>query len=242
MTPSEPAEEPVKIIYLVQRKPGTDRNAFVRRWRMHGALGMSMERWRNVKRYVHCDIRGELSADGGVAESEFDGIGMSTHRSPAHRAAHAADTVAQAAMVADEREAFAQLVATSRLLTLERPAISRCEAVAIKAVRLIDWDIEMDDAAMLETWREYSGRVVAGHEEVSRHLFNLIVDNAAADSPLRCQAVDELGFCSDQALKRFAAATDLTTLSDASGQRLGTARVFATTEVVLYDRDYSELL
>lgn len=242
MTPLDSGEEPIKVIYLVQRKPGTERDAFVRRWRQHGALGMSMARWRNVKRYAHCDIRGEVTSDGQFVDSAFDGIGMSLFRSMAHRADHAADTVAQEAMVADEREAFAELVAKSRLLVLERPAISRCEAVAAKAVRLIEWNTRMDDATMLEVWQNYSRRSVAGHEEISRHVFDLIFDNAGEDSPLRCQAVDELGFCSSGALKRFAAANDLTALTDADGRQLGTARVFATSEVVLYDKDYSKPL
>jgi hypothetical protein len=242
MTPMDLGEEPVKIIYLVQRKAGTDRDAFVRRWRQHGALGMSMARWRNVRRYAHCDIRGELTKDGQFSESAFDGIGMSWFRSAAHRADHASDSVAQAAMEADERETFAQLVAQSRLLTVERPAMSKCDSVAAKAVRLIKWDAEMDDAEMLENWQECSRRFIDAHDEISRHVLNLIVDNAAVDSPLRCQVVDEVGFCSSDALKRLATTTDLTTLADASGERLGVARVFATTEVVLYDQDYGALL
>jgi hypothetical protein len=242
MTPLDPGEEPVKIIYLVQRKPGTNRDTFVRRWRQHGALGMSMARWRNVKRYAHCDIRGEVTSDGRFVNSAFDGIGMSQFRSMAHRADHAADTLAQQAMVADEREAFAELVAKSRLLVVERPAIARCEVVAAKAVRLIEWGTEMDDEAMLETWEAYSRQSVSGNDEVSRHVLDMIFDNAGPDSPLRCQAVDELGFCSGDALKRFAAANDLTSLTDGDGKQLGTARVFATTEVVLYDKDYAKPL
>lgn len=242
MTPLGTGEEPVKIIYLVQRKPGTERDAFVRRWRQHGALGMSMARWRNVKRYAHCDIRGEVTGDGQVVESAFDGIGMSQFLSMAHRADHAADTVAQGAMVADEREAFAELVAKSRLLVLERLAIVKCEVVAAKAVRLIEWSTEMDDATLLEVWQNYSRQCIAGNDEVSRHVLNVIFDNAGEDSPLRCQAVDELGFCFGEALRRFAEANDLTTLVDADGTTLGTARVFATTEVVLYDKEYARPL
>ena len=108
-------EQPIKNIYLVSRNPEMDRDRFVRRWRQHGSLGMSMEGWRNVKRYAHCDIRGELSEDGRFEESAFDGFGMIWHRSAAHRADHMSNPGARAAMMADERETFADLVGTARL-------------------------------------------------------------------------------------------------------------------------------
>jgi EthD domain len=242
MSQSDPADGLLKSIYLVQRKPGVDRNAFVRRWRTHGSLGMSMERWKNVKRYSHCDIRGELNKDGQFVESAFDGFGMIWYRSPEHRAAHITDKVAQEAMVADERKAFAELVDRNRLLTIERCAIAKCEVAGAKAIRLIQWDASMDDAAALKAWQDYSRRFGEGHDEVSRHVFHSIVENAREQSALHCQAVDELGFCTTEALRRLATADDLTTIADAAGRRLGTARVFATTEVVLYDLDYGAVL
>ena len=48
-----------KLIYLARRNPALTREAFVPRWPRHGALGMSLPRWRNIWRYVHCDVLAE---------------------------------------------------------------------------------------------------------------------------------------------------------------------------------------
>ena len=95
-----------KLIYLTRRHPALDRTEFTARWRQHGRLGMSRPRWKNIARYVHCDI--ELpSPDLRNILDDYDGIGMIWHRSPTHRAAHLADATSRAEMEADEAETFA---------------------------------------------------------------------------------------------------------------------------------------
>ncbi len=67
---------------------------------------MSLPRWRNIARYVHCDL--QLPRPGSVGSlSDYDGIGMIWHRSPLHRAAHLADLTSKGEMEADEAETFA---------------------------------------------------------------------------------------------------------------------------------------
>jgi hypothetical protein len=38
----------IKLIYLAKRKPGFTPDEFTRRWRMHGARGMSVSMWRHA--------------------------------------------------------------------------------------------------------------------------------------------------------------------------------------------------
>jgi hypothetical protein len=77
-----------KLIYLARRNPGLTRAGFTARWRQHGALGMSMPRWINIRRYVHCDV--QQPGVPGIDET-YDGVGLIWHRSPEARARHRAD-------------------------------------------------------------------------------------------------------------------------------------------------------
>jgi hypothetical protein len=107
-----------KLIYLARRNPALSPEAFMARWRQHGALGMSLPRWRNIARYVHCDV---LCAPGSPPEldSSYDGVGLIWHRSPRARAAHLADTSSRATMEQDEARTFAAPIVTSCVLTRE---------------------------------------------------------------------------------------------------------------------------
>lgn len=97
-----------KLIYLARRNPSLDAAGFVRRWRQHGALGMSLPRWKNIWRYVHCDtVRG--SGIPGVSET-YDGVGIVWHRSADARRAHRRDWSSQGTMERDELETFAEMV------------------------------------------------------------------------------------------------------------------------------------
>jgi hypothetical protein len=92
-----------KLMYLARRNPTLSREQFTPRWRQHGALGMSMPRWKNIWRYVHCDVLPESGSD-------YDGVGIVWHKSPEARLAHRQDTSSQATMEADELQTFDQLV------------------------------------------------------------------------------------------------------------------------------------
>ena len=106
-----------KLIYVAQRHPRYDHEAFIRRWRQHAALGMSQARWRNVARYLHCD-----RVDGlpdSVPALACDGVAIVVYRSEHAREAHIADELARRTMKADEFDTFAQPVANTSLLVRE---------------------------------------------------------------------------------------------------------------------------
>jgi len=115
---NEPTIRP-KLIYLTRRNPAYTRPDWTARWRQHGALGMSLPRWRNVARYVHCDLI-EPRPEQSAYLADHDGIGLIWHRSLAHREAHFADTSAQATMVRDEAETFARPIAMDCLSAEEQ--------------------------------------------------------------------------------------------------------------------------
>jgi hypothetical protein len=237
MTTAELADEPVKLVYLARRKPGLDRDRFLRRWRQHGALGMSLSFWSDVERYAHCDVRGELDGAGQGAESDFDAIGMLWYR--AARGPASVDPAEGAAMLKDEQETFSAAVSTSMVMATEHKALERGEAVGVKAVRLIRWAAGPADAdEALRRWQEYSRQSVQPDDVVVRHVLNVVIAPADDGSPLQCDVVDELAFSTLDALKEFAKANDLTVLKDSDGATIGTARVFVTNEVMLYDEDY----
>jgi EthD domain len=107
-----------KLIYLAKRNPGLSRQAFVERWRQHGALGMSLPRWKNISRYVHCDVL-HRTTDAAPLNDEYDGVGLIWHRSAQARAAHLADTSSRTTMECDEFETFSQPIVNSCLLARE---------------------------------------------------------------------------------------------------------------------------
>jgi hypothetical protein len=125
MTSGLPGEAPAagdalqpKLVYLARRHPALSRAAFVARWRQHGALGMSRPRWRNIARYVHCDVL-DPPAPSAAVDTGWDAIGLIWHRSVAARAAHLADTDSREQMERDEGETFARPIVECCLLARE---------------------------------------------------------------------------------------------------------------------------
>src|SRR5690242_5233128 len=93
-----------KLIYLARRHPSIAATDFTARWRRHGALGMSLPRWRNIWRYTQCDVVPWARAPLPSA-SEYDGVGLVWYRSAETRAAHV-DDADRAVMARDELETF----------------------------------------------------------------------------------------------------------------------------------------
>jgi hypothetical protein len=112
-----------KLLYLARRNPALSLKAFTARWRQHGTLGMSLPRWRNIARYVHCDV---LRVPGTPPElgSSYDGVGLIWHRSPQARAAHLADASSRTTMEQDETETFAAPIVASCVLAREAVLIA----------------------------------------------------------------------------------------------------------------------
>lgn len=113
-----------KLIYCAERHPSFDPDGFTRRWRQHARLGMSMARWVNIHRYVHCDPLA-LALPPGVSARTSDGVALLWYRSEAARQRHVADQDARAIMKRDEVETFARPVAAFSYMARElvyRPA------------------------------------------------------------------------------------------------------------------------
>lgn len=113
-----------KLIYCAERHLDLDPSGFTRRWRQHARLGMSMARWANIHRYVHCDPL-QFALPPGVSPHACDGVALLWYRSEAARQRHIADQDARAIMKSDEAETFARPVAAFSFLAEEivlRPA------------------------------------------------------------------------------------------------------------------------
>jgi hypothetical protein len=136
-----------KLIYLARRQPTLTRAEFRDRWRRHGALGMSRPRWKNISQYVHCDV---------LDDSGYDGIGLIWHRSPAHRAAHLADTSSRLDMERDEQETFSRPIVEDCLLAREhviQPVATRWGSAARLFLFLADLPTSTDSALAAATGR-----------------------------------------------------------------------------------------
>ncbi|MBL8266976.1 EthD domain-containing protein [Steroidobacter sp.] len=138
-----------KLMYLARRNPSLTAQQFTPRWRQHGALGMSMPRWKNIWRYVHCDV---LSESG----NDYDGVGIVWHKSPETRRAHREDTSSQATMEADELQTFDQLVVKFCALMAERTVLEPANTAKAKLIRfaraegVVPAELTKDSAAHAE--------------------------------------------------------------------------------------------
>jgi EthD domain len=66
----------IKIVYTACKHDGVTREAFIRRWRYHGALAMmQLGYWAPVSRYAQADCLIDLSRFSG-ASADTDGIGQ----------------------------------------------------------------------------------------------------------------------------------------------------------------------
>lgn len=117
-----------KLMYLARRNPSLSAQQFTPRWRQHGALGMSMPRWKNIWRYIHCDVLPE-------SQSEYDGVGIVWHKSPETRKAHREDMSSQAIMEADERQTFDRLVVNFCALMEEFTMLEPQPNARVKLIR-----------------------------------------------------------------------------------------------------------
>lgn len=231
MAPDPPV---IKLIYLARRRGDLDSDQFVRRWRRHGALGMSMDFWANHLRYAQCSVRAEVTGRGSMVPSDFDAIGMLWYR-PGRRRAFPSDAKAREAMLADERETFAEPVSSCQVFAVEHGVTSESATVALKLVRVFDVGPVHASTGQPTVWDDDAQRLRNAHPGIVRHVLNLVTEPATEDCPLRGSAVDEIGFAVPGHLLDAIRSDDLTVLRDASGNRIGSARVFVSDEVVLYD-------
>jgi hypothetical protein len=76
------AANEVKAVYLAERNPEYDHAAFIRRWRRHGDLAMSLGMWKHTSGYRHHDaITPPSPGYFGEADQHYDGLGAVYFRS-----------------------------------------------------------------------------------------------------------------------------------------------------------------
>jgi hypothetical protein len=109
-----------KTIYLAPRHPTFDRDVFIRRWRGHGGLAMSLPLWRHASRYVQCDVIPRLESDLGLPQTSEDhwGLGIVWLRNVDALRAMTTDSTFDT-LYQDELEAFGEYVENFTLLTTE---------------------------------------------------------------------------------------------------------------------------
>jgi len=188
-----------KLIYLARRNPALSRTDFVARWRRHGALGMSRPRWRNIARYVHCDVL-DPPAPTPAVDPGYDAIGMVWHRSPAARAAHLADTDSRLQMEQDELETFARPIVETCLLAREHMLLAppAASATAVKLTRFLqatDDARSPGEAFTPEFVATRHRELAAAGASVRGHLLDLpLPPERGAAWGLRCAAIEEFWF------------------------------------------------
>ena len=227
---SAPAAPRPKLIYCAERHPSLDPEGFIRRWRQHGRLGMSMARWVNIHRYVHCDpLSFELPP--GVSARPCDGVALLWYRSEAARQRHIADQDARAIMKRDETETFARPVAAFSLMAEEvvyRPAPEVAKALFLLFTRRAD--IAPDRFAAFR--RDVMGPRILRAVAEGGYTQNFI---APVDRPsgLVVDGIDEISVADPATL-------DLSTLGKSlAGTELATLSGLWTSQAVLHQADHS---
>lgn len=223
-----------KLIYLAKRNPALTREGFTRRWRQHGALGMSMPRWVNIRRYAHCDVQ-QLGIKG-VSE-DYDGVGLIWHRSPEARMRHRADNSSQGQMVEDEAHTFAEPVYNFCLLAEE--SVLRSEGVGpVKLIRFVERSKAITAEAFARAWKgQYASALLQGTTsgDMLRYVQNHVLPPELPRGwGLRSDCVDEFWFESrDKAAAAFGV---INAQSHIEGRLVSQSIWVATNEVILHDR------
>ena len=224
-----------KYMYLARRRPTLDRQGFTRRWRQHGALGMSLPRWVNVWRYVHCDV---LDSDGPGIAAGYDGVGVIWYRSLAARGAHASDHASQATMEADEAETFSEPVANCGVLCAEQVLLDGAHS-GLKLVRFLARPACMSITDFDSAWSLHQAAVLA-YTGAAGGLCRYVCNPALpAEHPggwgLGVQGVEELWFDDAARLQGFCAALQLGRDGLVRPEPWTRATSVITNEVVLYN-------
>lgn len=187
-----------KLIYFAERHADMDAAAFRARWRQHARLGMSMPRWRNIQRYVHCDV---ITIPHTLLPlGSCDGVGIIWYRDEARRLKHVRDRSAAPVMKKDEAEAFARPVREVALLADEfvlQPSADAPRKLFLRiwresALTLADFRSWWLNEAGAEIWKQLAEvKTVQGY--IQNHARLVPGENAP---PSLCDCVDEIA-CAD---------------------------------------------
>jgi len=183
----------IKLLYLEKRPPGLTRDGFIKRWRKHGALGMSTAFWRHALVYVQAE---PITATPipGVSE-EFDAVAYLGYGDAAFSEALTRQDNAEAAMMLnDEGETFA-VPTTGVSFWLEEERLKDAEPGGVTAF------LFFNDAV--------AGRQVAEHYQGAGNVNRVVMNKKRDDIQLGSfeltypyQAVVEVSAVSLDALKQ----------------------------------------
>jgi hypothetical protein len=217
-----------KLLYFAERHPHFSPAEFKERWRRHGALGMSLPRWRNILRYAQCDP--VVCPLAGLAPLECDGVAMVWYRSEATRQAHVADRSGSVTK-ADESETFARPVARFALLTDEIVFLSG-EAGRLKLFMAVHRTAALSRAEFHDLWSGVFGpRLAAAIGMTDPHggyIQNHARPAAEGATGFEADCIDEIS------VKDPAAFLDRLRAELARAPLAASVRVLVTEEMVLY--------
>ena len=230
-----------KLIYFAERLPELDRDGFIRRWREHARLGMSMPRWKNISRYVHCDAVDKPGL--GLPIAWCDGVAIVWYRSETARLAHITDRSAGPVMKRDELETFARPLRDASILTDAYEFRAPAETAPLTLFLRIWGRPEHPRQDFRDWWLQVFGpRLLArldkgdqGRGYIQNHSRMAI---SGTDAPAPCDCVDEIS-CSDADICDTAIQATLAEISDLA-DRIADIKAIWTEETVLFERRLNE--
>lgn len=210
----------LKLIYLANRKPGFTHDDFARRWRMHGALGMSTPFWRHALGYVQAEPIRPVPIAG--ASGDYDAVACLMVRDDTFTGPYTPEDIAASeTMIEDEAETFAGPIPNVSLWVSE-------ETLKPGALGGITAFLFFTDAGKARA----TGLCYAASDGLNRVVVNLKREGAALGpmkNTLPYAAIVELSASSVEGLKAV--------LGTAGVAPLGGADVTVVTrEAVLWDR------
>lgn len=239
---ADPLDFVPKRIYLAIRHPQWTPETFPPRWRKHGALAMSLPRWRNILRYSHCD-RVPCTHPAVGASAECDGVGLIWYRSEALRRVHVGDASGNT-MVEDEKLVFARFIFESDLFTVEH--VLRDGPIAgVKVVRCLKRAPGLSREAFVERWMRHGALLLSAEGmagAVRRYVQNRTFP--APDGKPWAQdydGVEEVWFDDLAALEAAHAAAESGLAADRAGF-VGDSLTLVTNELRLHDIEHPELV
>jgi len=193
-----------KRMYLAYRHPTLSPEAFIPRWRQHGALAMQFmaeQGWQNVTSYSHCDAIRD-SGLTGVA-GEIDGVGMFRFHDLEARRRHVQFQRARSVLEADEDSTFGHRVNRTGWVADERVFVTG-GTPRVALMRVITRDAGLEASHFETHWQgPYARDLIAACGPALRRYVQdwPLVPEFGNAWGLTCTLIDELWFDELDALK-----------------------------------------
>jgi uncharacterized protein (TIGR02118 family) len=234
----------VKMIYLAERNPRLTREAWVTRWRQHGAFCRTLPIWDHICHYEQCvavdgDEFAATSASGAQPRHAWDGVGMIWFWSM-EALGRAVEEPTRPQLDADELETFSGPVAPTALLA--REAVLRDKGgVGAKVIAFIRRRPDLSRKAFSDYWEHEHGPLLLNCSGVSPWLRKYVQNHTLPETPEPMNVFDgvvEMGFAT--AADAVRALTSPENLADVTPDQANFMEpadmvVLTTDETVLYE-------